>query len=481
MTPLLGFTPDADPLTPGVMTDCTNVIPYAAGMQAAPTMISTGTPALVSECQGASVLTKLNDQRRIIAGTASNLYELVAGAWVNVSRSGGYVSGGNARWTLCQFGDTTLAANGNDTIQRSVGSGAFANIASAPKARIIFSVGAFVMALNVDDGDLKPDGWANCASFDDTDWTPNVATLANSGRLVSTTGAITAGGSLGEYAVAYKKDAIYVGQFVGAPATFDWVQAPGGNAGCVGQDAWCDVNGLHFIVGMDNFWLFDGSRPAPLGDGQVRQWFFNNCNPAYLYKTQCVFDQQNNLIWVYYASKTSDKLDTALVYHVLSKQWGKVSINVQSVLTFVQPSASYDTLTTYASTYDTLPDAPYDSQFWLSGGRSLAVFDTAHTLRSLTGQGGTGTFTTGDLGDDDEVTALNKVRIRFQQNPTSASVVTLGKMNEGDDMTASASQPMVNGQFDVRQSARFHRGVFTLVGDCKFNALRPTITPAGAR
>lgn len=479
MTPLLGFTPDADPMTPGVMTDCVGIVPYETGFANAPTPINAVADPLAGPCQGAAVVTSTTGSRRFFAGTQTHLYELSSTGWDDVSGVA-YSGGVDGRWCFAQFGDATLAANGTDPIQRALG-GSFGSIAGAPKAKIIFSVGAFVMALNLDDGAVKPDGWANCASFDDTDWTPNVATLANSGRLVSAPGAITAGGRMGEYAVAYKERAIYVGQFIGAPATFDWVQVPGNNAGCVGPDAWCDVMGAHFVVGPDNFWLFDGTRPQIIGEGQVRQWFYNNSNPLYRFRTQCIFDRQNNLVYVHFCSNNSGILDSALVYHTVSKQWGKLNIHIQSALNYVTPNITYDTWDSYGATYNTLTNMSYDSQYWLAGGRVAAMFNGSNVLQTITGAAGTGTFTTGDLGDDDQVTNLKKLRIRFQQNPTSASVITLGKMNQGDALTAKSSRPMTNGQFDVRQSARFHRAMFTLNGNCKFNAIRPTIVPSGGR
>ena len=211
MTPLLGFMPDADATTPGIITECTNLIPYLNGMQGAPSALTPdSTPALGAECLGAAVVSNLLGARRIFAGTAAALYELSAGVWLD--RTGvPYTGGADTRWSFAQFGDATLTANRVDTIQRSTGAG-FASIAGAPKAEIVFSVGAFVMALNVNDGAEKQDGWHCCAAFDDTDWTTSVSTQAASGRLVASAGAITAGARLGEYAVAYKAKALFLGQ-----------------------------------------------------------------------------------------------------------------------------------------------------------------------------------------------------------------------------------------------------------------------------
>lgn len=482
MDKLLGFKPDTEPTTPGVITDCTNLIPYEIGMAASPTgIIPSGTPALAAACLGAAVVTKLDDTRRVFAGTTTKLYELTGGAWVDVSGAV-YSGGASTRWSFAQFGDASLAANLADNIQRSTG-GAFATIATAPKAQIVFSVGSFVMALNTSDGTygVQPDRWWCSASFDDTSWTPSIITLATTGRLVSTPGKIMAGGRLGEYAVVYKEKAIYLGQFVGAPAVWDFVQVPGGEAGCVGQDAWCDIGGAHFFVGQDNLWLFDGSRPKPIGVGEVRQWFYSNSNPSFRYKTQCIFDKQNNVVWMYYCSKQSTVLDSALVYHVATGQWGKVSITIESTMNYISGAITIDGLSSLSGTIDGLPDVAFDSQYWLSGGRSLSYFDTSHQLRTLTGANATSTFTTGDAGDDDIVSLLSKIRIRFAPGyaPLTATCTTYSKMNEGDSLTTNASGSISNGKFDVLQSGRFHRAKFDFTGDCKILGMGAVITPQG--
>lgn len=352
MTPLLGFSPDVEAPTPGTVVDCSQFIPYLTGMEAAPSLQTpSGVPALASACQGAAVVTKLDSTRRVFAGAQTALYELVAGAWSAVTRGVAYTGGSDSRWSFTQFGNTTIAANRADVIQAST-TGSFADVATAPKAEIVFSVGAFVMALNTNDGTDKPDGWHNCAVFDATSWTPSVTTQAASGRLVSTPGGLTAGLRLGEYAVAYKSNSIYLGQYVGAPVVWDWTLVAGGEAGCVGKEALCDIDGAHFFVGQDNFWIFDGTRPVPIGDGQVRQWFFDNSDAANLFKTKCVYDRQQNRVWVYYPSAGSSSCNSALVYHLKNKQWGRADSSVQAVLNYVSAGFTIDGLSAISATID---------------------------------------------------------------------------------------------------------------------------------
>lgn len=481
MIPIIGFAPDADPATPGLLTDCENLVPYLNGMQAAPTPTTpASTPALASACQGAAVVSKLDNTRRIIAGAQTKIYELSAGAWSDVSRVAVYNGGAESRWSITQFGDATIMANRADVIQRST-SGAFADIATAPKAAIVFSVGSQVMALNTNDGAEKPDGWHCSALFDDTSWTPAISTQANSGRLVSTAGPITAGAKLGEYAVAYKNRSMYLGQYVGSPVVWDWAQVPGGNAGCVGKDALCDVNGIHFFVGEDNFWLFDGTRPQPIGDGAVRFWFLENSNPAYRYKTICTFDRITNLVWVFYCGSGSTVPNHALVYHVLAKKWGRSNQTIEAALDYVSAGVTIDGLTAYSATIDGLPDVGFDSQFWLAGGRSLSIFNTSHQLQSMTGTPGASSLTTGDAGSDDNVLQLQQIRARYATAPTTASVQTYYKANSGEAYAEGPTGTMNDGKFDALKVARWHKAKLNFTGAVKVTHMQAKYKPVGTR
>lgn len=483
MTPLLGFAPDADATTPGVITDCVNFIPYDNGMEGGPAATTpANTPALASECLGAAVVTNLSGVRRIIAGAATKLYELSGGAWSDVSRASAYNASADNRWSIAQFGNTTLAANKADTMQRSTGAGvAFADISGSPKADIIFSVGSQVMALNIDDGTNKPDGWAVCALNDETDWVASLTTQAASGRLVSTPGVLTAGARLGEFAVAYKNKTIYMGRYVGTPSIWDWTPVAGGEAGCVGKDAICDLGGVHFFVGDDNIWLFDGTRPIPAADGTVRQWFNDNCSPSFRYRCKCVFDRKNNRVWVFFPSASASTCDSALVYHVVNKKWGRSNRSVQAVLAYISAGLTYDTWDSAGATYDTLPSVSFDSPFWLSGNPALAAFNTSHQLQTLDGASTSSSFTTGDVGDDAQYSLLTGVRLRYATGyaPTAATIQMFRKTNSGDSYTAGDSGSIADGKFDKMVEDRWHKATISFTGPVRTTAGDVRVQPAG--
>jgi hypothetical protein len=399
---------------------------------------------------------------------------------VDRSAGGGYALGAETRWTFAQFGDTTLATGQGTTIQRST-TGAFSAISGAPEAEIIFTVGAFVMALNTNDGVDKFDGWHCCAAFDDTSWSPSIATQSAKGRLVASPGALTAGARLGEYAVAYKARSIFLGQYVGAPAVWNWIPVAGGDVGCVGKEALCDIGNAHFFVGEDNFYVFDGTAPVAVADNQVRQWFFNNSSPELRYKIKCVYDRQNDRVWIFYPSKNAADCDSALVWHVKAQRWGRADRVIEAALNYISAATTYNTLNNVAATYDALPQVAYDSQYWLAGGRSLSIVDATHQLVILDGVSVSSSMTTGEYGDDDSLSFLRRVRLRYADAPDTASCTVRYSMNSGTPFNTASTGLMDDGKFDVLQTGRWHKATVDFTGDVRVTGIKADFVPTGTR
>lgn len=487
MIPLLGFLPDVEPTIPGVIVDCINAIPSDRGMEGGPSMQDAvaGLAALAAQARGAAVLTSTAGTRRQFAGTQTKLYELTGTAWVDVSRTtptANYVGSSESRWIFEQFGNIALATNDTEKIQWSA-TGVFQDITAGPSARIVATSDNFVLAFNTNDatyGD-SPDRWWCSAYQDYSSWTASVTTQATTGRLIGNGGELTAGLRLGPYMVAYKTSSIFLGSYVGTPIVWQWDRIPG-DVGCVGPEALTDIGGAHIFVGDDNIWYFDGTRPVPIATGQVRDWFFQNSAPSVRYRTIVKYDRQNNRVWFFYPSPTSTgSCDAALVYHLATKKWGRADQGIECAVNFVTPGIIWDTLPSLGSTWDTLPSIPWDSQTWYAGGKSLAVFNTSHELKTLSGNSVGGSITTGDMGDDDAVSMLNQFRLRFLQNPTSATAQGLTKMTEGATPMPASSSTLGDGKFDLRQSGRWHRVAVTMVGPWEVSAERPRFKGQGQR
>ena len=484
MIPILGFTPDSDPTTPGVLTDCVNFIPTEKGMAGGPTPVTgvSGLAALAAECRGAAVLIDTTGVRRNFAGTQTKLYELSSSTWTDRSKAGNYTGSSENRWMFAQFGNVALATNDTEAIQYSA-SGAFADIAGAPKARIVVAMKDRVIAFDTNDGTYgdQSDRWW-CTAFQDySNWAVGVNGAAT-GRLVGVPGGLVAGAMLGAYVVAYKERGMYLGQDVtGSPEVIQFNQVPG-EVGCVGPEAVVDVGGSHFFVGPDNIWMYDGTRPLPIATGQVRQRFFNDVSATYKYRTIVHYDRQNQRVWVFYPSAASSgQPDRALVYHLLTKQWGRANRSVEAIFQFITPGLTWDTLSTIASTWDSLPSLSWDSQSWQAAGRSLAFFDTSHNLKTLTGTSDTSSFTTGDLGDDEMVTYSEPLRIRYLTAPATSSATGYTRQEPGGALTTNGTASRSDGKYDIRQSGRFHRYAVSNTGDNEVRGIVPKFRQGGDR
>lgn len=480
MIPLLGFSPDVEPTTPGAMLDVTNIVPYESGMKAAPTAVSVGLAALADECRGAAVVRGLSGASRFFAGTTTDLYEAGVSSWSSVGT--GYTLGTDDRWTFAGYGDAVLAASPASGIVRSTGA-AFSAVADAPSAKVLVSSKGFVVAFATNDtifGD-SPDRWWCSALNDETDWVINVATQCNSGRLIGGSGPITSAVRFGDDIAVYKSRAIFLGTYVGDAEVWRFTQV-GFDVGCVGPEAAADTSMGHVFVGSDNIYLFDGTRPVPIATGVVRQWWLDNSSAEYRYRTKLLWDRDNGLVWIFFPSAASSgECDDCIVYHVSARKWGRAAINVEAVVNYVSPPVTYDGGTPIVTTYDSGPAISFDSPFWLSQKSSPAIFDTSHITATLTGIPGDWSFETHDEGAEDQYFDVLALHMRFALKPATLTCAPRTSDTSGDSLTTGSAVSFDGAKFPLRVNSRFTRFLVSGNGAAKFAAIQPKLLPAGAR
>lgn len=475
MIPFIGFAPDADPTQPGVITDCDQIIPYEAGIRSAPKGVDRGISALDDECRGAAVLTDLNGNRNVWAGTETALYENLIVGWSDRSRSGGYTLGTDARWSFIQYGNSAIAATPGTVLQRSTGA-AFADIAGAPMAKLVEAAQGFVMALNTSN---SVDEWHCSAYLDDTDWTLDVTTQCVSGRLVGGSGPINAARRFGDDIIAYKSGAMFIGRYQGPPAVWGW-QIISNDVGCVGQEAVADTPRGHVFVGRDNVYLFDGTVPRPLATGTIRKWLFADMNPEYQFKTSLLWDRVNHVVWIFYCSASSTTLNRCVAFHIITERWGAAHQAIEATININSPSLTY-TGNAQITTFDTGPEIPFDSPFWIAGAAQPAVFDTSHVVKQLSGTAESSYFVTGDIGDDAGYTFCDEVRLRYTQEPASSSMTAMVRDTADGVLETSSTTTASDGKHDARQTGRWHRFRFDTEGDFKLSGVIPKLKPSGRR
>lgn len=471
---LIGFAPDIAVTEPGIITDCTNIIPVPKGLAAAPSPVDLGIPALAADCKGFAVARKLDDTNRTFAGTQAALYELVSGSWSDVS-SAAYTGGIESRWRFAQFGDATIATNRADAVQVSL-SGSFANLAgSPPKASIAEVVNGFVMLFDVNDatygyGD-SPDRWWCSGLYNHETWSPSTATQAATGRLFDSPGKILAGRRLGADIVAYKEKAMYIGIYQGPPLIWGW-QEVSNNIGAVSQEAVVNVGTAHIFASHNDFYMFDGSRPISIGD-HVREWYQNRLSISFKHRVTALHDRARSLVYFFFPSTSSSSgdPDTCLVYNYARQLWGRYDRPIQAAAQYVTEPITYDTLGNSYATYDDLPDVSYDSPFWTTSTQVPAYVDDTGTLKTMSGTPGVSSITTGDVGDDDQYSELQRITPHFLTTPDSATLTPYKRSTGSDSYTAGTAVSISRGRFDTLQCAQWHRVKLDFSGSVELTGL----------
>ena len=470
---LLGYAPDADPTIIGVLTGAQGVVPTVRGVKGAPSPLDAGMATLAGTCQGAALAIKVDGTTRLFAGTGKKLYEAGSSTWGDVSRAATYTAGSTARWRFAQQGNVSFAANGADTVQASISSGAFSCVGGAPVAKIVENVGKFVFAANTSS---NANGIQWSALNDYTNWSASVSTQAGSDVLTQTAGEITAARAFGNTLIVYKKNSMYLGVYVGAPNVWEFNLIPGA-AGALSQEVVLNIgtpeNPKHLFMGEDDFYIYDGTKPVPIGENRIKQEVFGILVQSRYYASTGLHDKKNSLVYFFFPSTDSPIPDKCRVYNYKINQWGVDDRQIEATTDYVAAALTYDGLGALYSTYDDLPLSTYDLAFLGSTQISPAVFNTSHVLKKLTGVAGATSITSGDYGDDPVSQTITRIRPRFITTPTTARMTNYYKMNSGDSLTVDAATDISNGVFDVLRDARWHRFQWNFTGDWEMVGFYP--------
>lgn len=486
---IIGYAPDVEPTTPGVIKGAENIVPTVRGVSTAPSANNTSLDPLTGTCVGALSIMQTDGTVRTFAGTTGELFEAAGTGWTDVSRGGADYTAG-ASWHFSQYGDMSLATNGVAVLQFS-SSGAFADLTGAPKAQVIEVVNNQVLALNTSDATFgsSPNRWWFSALGNPGSWAPSIATQAVSNTLSDTPGKITAGKKVGSNVLIFKEQATYLGAYVGPPEIWQFLLLSR-TSGCVGKKAVAAVNDFAFFMGIDDFYIFDGASVRPIG-GDLRNFFFSEeLNKDNWDQVVAVSDVENSRIYWYYPSLVSgsNKLDRFVVFDYLRNRWGigprginETAVTVETVFPYIRTTGpTYNTLGNFYSTYADLPAIAFDSSFWQARVNRVGLFNTSHKLQTLDGAATSSTLILWDMGQEARYSFVKRLRPRFLTTPSSATLAhsyrdDLGVTETSDTPTVSMSE----GKFDLEREARWHSSRVTFSGEMELVGVDVDITGAG--
>jgi len=161
---------------------------------------------------------------------------------------------------------------------------------------------------------------------DPSTWAPTATNTAGSQRLTDGSKLVTAKRSRGAVLI-WSDTALYQMQLIGAPFTFGFQQL-GSACGCVGQHAAVESNGRSFWMGIDSFFVFDGSvQKIPCS---VEDYVFKDIDQASQKDTFAGLNTEFNEVTWFYCSNGSNVIDRCVTYNYQEKVWSVGSLSRSS-------------------------------------------------------------------------------------------------------------------------------------------------------
>ena len=454
--------PDVDPTTPGVIADVENLLPtvrgYAPDYALSPSLRFPVTlPSRVFSADG----TFYNGAAICLFGTADDLYAAQDSTLTVRSRAAPYTTiNAGLEWRFATFltasGTYVLATNARNTLQvtSNITTTDFADVSGAPKGNTICVQRNFVLLANFLSGSWPyDDGWRCSAQEDHTDWTPDIATQSAQGRLTATPGNIVRLVAFQDSVIAFKFNSCYRG-FYSGPTGNTWsFPLLSKSIGLVSHDAVCEADNVLYWMGPAGFYVYAGDRPQPIPGAP---WNFTKKLLRGLNTVQCIWDPVRRLVrWHIGSSNLSDGRSYGIAYHPDTGKWGRFYNNANCVF-----SIPIDR----APTFDGYNEFAAEPIVWTTF--NVPGYIDADTNELMTGVSPPvgSSFTTGDIGDDDSVTAMMRGRVRFLSAPTSSAMWHSYRMDLGDPLTDGDAVTRNNGKYDVSYAARWHRMRFEQTG-----------------
>tara|TARA_Y100000004_G_scaffold36123_1_gene38736 strand:+ start:894 stop:2762 length:1869 start_codon:yes stop_codon:yes gene_type:complete len=269
-------------------------------------------------------------------------------------------------------------------------------------------------------------------------------------------------------------------QYIGPPYTFGFTQL-GANCGCSGPHAAIDVNGIAFWMGIEAFYLFDGTvKKLP---STVQDYVFEDINLIQRNKVYAGLNSQFNEVTWFYCSLSSDYVDRCVTYNYVENVW---SIGTLS-RTAWQDYGAYDN--PLATEYDsTGTESTISTIYGLTAGRAQ-VYEQEKGINA-NGQPISAFITSGyfDIGDGDNMMYMKRFIPDFKDQQGDLTVNLFLRAYPQSAATNSSLDPYTvsptTQKIDTRARGRQISLKITssaLDTDWRYGTLRVDIQPDGIR
>jgi len=492
MVPLTSFSPDSDPLTPGVITDGNDFVPTLVGFRTLPDLLRYTQP-LPNRCRGAAAITFADGVQWIVAGCcddsgANVSLNTVKATDLNVTTPPQWNTEALVdrtfvgRWRFdvwqnpnaVQIEQEIIAVDGVTAplfTTRGILESGVANPwkllpGDPPIASHVAASDFYLFLVGERQADLtlnavlpiQSNRW--WASSDSHKWNLAItaSTISVSARLGQTSGPITALLALRSTMIAYKTNATYIGNLQQPPLVWIFNEASR-QTGAQGQEGVLAIRDTHNFVGPDDFFTLDGFAINPIPNS-LRRWFTQRVSRVGRQSVYARFDQDRSLAFMHYA--TIDAPDHTvpnewIVLNFVTGQWAVGQLNIQ--VTLRQPiQCGNDTCSGLINEDGTLCAYGHDG------------------LRTQPGA----YLITGDLGDRRMMYETQPIRPAFTVLNGAPTLTPLTTYVSGKAYTAGPTSVLTqDGWFQMQSMARLQRMKLTADADVEIANLDVPMAPMG--
>ena len=258
-------------------------------------------------------------------------------------------------WTSDVFNGALLLNNGYDLPQvYDTTEGRMVDLTDWPstdKCGVLRPFKNYLVALDItQDSDRRPTmvRWSDTAplggvpeSWDSTD----PASQAGYNILPDTQGQVVEGKALGDTFFIYKNDAVWAMQFIGGNFVFSFRKVFS-DAGILAKDCVAEYDNKHFVIGVDDIYVHDGTTKKSVISNKMHDFFYNDIDTEHVSKVRCVANNSRKEMIIYYPNSSSEDglANTAITWNWESDSWSKRDVgNVSHITTGIVALDGTDT------------------------------------------------------------------------------------------------------------------------------------------
>lgn len=447
------FEPDKSLFNGSASGNIVNAVPVAGGWGPLKGLdaISASLGAL---CMGAIWVVTSTGTTRIIAATASQIFELnnTDYTWIDITGSSGPYSA-TERWTFTRFGDMLLIHQMNNPIQKydiNVGGSVSDLGGNPPQAKYSWVAGDFVVLGNLSDvaGERKV-RW--CGYNDAESWT--IGIKGADYQELPEGGEVFAGfGDRGGFYVIQRQGMQYFPFSLDSGFTFTrTVINP--TQGTVAPRSVVSIGGGRFFFLSEDGFFADAER-KPIGAERVDRWFYQQVDPGSISDVQGAVDPYDKMVWWSYQASNGTKY--RLGYDWQLDRWCRSDLPIGDLIPLVTIGVTWDGLDELYANID-LATVTFDSSSLLGGRPTLATFNSNNELCFFRGGNLLATFETSFVQPDDLARSfVNGARVTTDARNFTVTDTVIGY--HGDTpVTSATAVPNRAGLVPFRSDGRLHK------------------------